>query len=181
MLLECLGWPVAEDVEFQGALSLGFPGPGAAVAVPALCRPVFFLVSGFVWGGRVWIRWAVLVSLGSLGSNCLQFGILNSEFRARCSGTSGSGQGFRLTLVWMGPGGRAPVPDVQKNEKKDKRLRAGRSRQKHLNRWQEDQIPPASRCCCRVAAKVGIGKEGISHTLMFPCFLPGPALRAGLP
>ena len=120
-------------------------------------------------GGRVWVCWAWLFSLGSLGSNCLQFGLLNSESRARCSGTSGSLQGFRLTLVWMGPGGRAPVPDVQKNEKKDKRLRADRSRQKHLNRWQEDQIPPASRFLPRAAASES-GRKALVTFLFLASF-----------
>ena len=87
------------------------PGLGAAER-SRRCAVRVFLGFGFCGGGRVWICWAVLVSLGSLGSNCLQFGLLNSELRARCSGTSGSGQGFRQTLVWMGPGGRAPVSDV---------------------------------------------------------------------
>jgi hypothetical protein len=136
--------------------------------------PGFFC--GFCLGGRVWVCCAWLVSLGLLGSNCLQFGLLNSESRARCSGTSGSGQGFRLTLVWMGPGGRAPVPVVQKNEKKDKRLRADRSRQKHLNRWQEDQIPPASRSFCCVQPHQ-VWKEGSLHPHV-PCFLPGLDTRA---
>ena len=104
------GRPGAEDVEFQGALSLGFSRPGGGGGGPSVVPPGFFGVFG--WGGRVWICWAWLVSLGSLGSNCSQFGLLNSESRARCSGTSGSGQGFRQTLVWMGPGGRAPVSDV---------------------------------------------------------------------
>jgi molybdenum cofactor biosynthesis enzyme MoaA len=54
----------------------------------------------------------------------------------------------------------------QKNEKKDKRLRAGRSRQKHLNRWQEDQIPPASRSFFAACSRIRIWKEGIYHTLM---------------
>ena len=146
LLLECLGEARCRGCRGQGALSLGLSRPGGGGGGPSVAPPGF-LRFGFCGGGRVWICCAWLVSLGSLGSNCSQFGLLNSESRARCSGTSGSGQGFRQTLVWMGPGGRAPVPVVQKNEKKDKRLRADRSRQKHLNRWQEDQIPPASRFC----------------------------------
>ena len=161
--LNVWGKPFAEDVEFQGALSLGLSRPGGGGGGPSVVPPGFFC--GFCLGGRVWVCCAWLVSLGLLGSNCLQFGLLNSESRARCSGTSGSGQGFRLTLVWMGPGGRAPVLVIQKNEKKDKRLRADRSRQKHLNRWQEDQIPPASRFFA-ACSRIRIWKEGIYHTLM---------------
>ena len=160
----------------QGALSLGFSRPGGGGGGPSVVPPGFFGVFG--WGGRVWICWAWLVSLGSLGSNCLQFGLLNSESRARCSGTSGSGQGFRQTLVWMGPGGRAPVPVVQKNEKKDKRLRADRSRQKHLNRWQEDQIPPASRFLPRAAASESGRKALVTFMFLasFRVWTQGPVM-----
>ena len=39
VLLECLGWAVAEDVEFQGALSLGLSRPGGGGGGPSVVPP----------------------------------------------------------------------------------------------------------------------------------------------
>jgi hypothetical protein len=63
VLLECLGWPVAEDVEFQGALSLGFSRPGGGGGGPSVVPPGFLGVSGWAagcgsagLGSFLWVR-----------------------------------------------------------------------------------------------------------------------------
>ena len=129
-------------------------------------------------GGRVWVCWAWLFSLGSLGSNCLQFGLLNSESRARCSGTSGSGQGFRLTLVWMGPGGRAPVPVGPKRTRRKIRgfepIGAGKSTKTGGKRTRSHR--QVGRFC-RVQPHQDLEGRHLSYPHVL-CFLPGPGTVA---
>ena len=62
-----------------------------------------------------------------------------------------------------------------KNEKKDKRLRAGRSRQEHQNRWQEDQIPPARLGMSAAWQPANQDLEGRNLTH------PRPTVRASFP
>jgi hypothetical protein len=49
VLLECLGVPGAEDVEFQGALSLGFSRPGGGGGGPSVV-PLGFSSFWVLWG-----------------------------------------------------------------------------------------------------------------------------------